>query len=198
MRNDGLRFLCETVTCEVVSTTSVLTSGSHAGREAGAADQPLRGELHLRRGDACRSSSQNGQIVLRYVRQPERLDRIGRRRSQPRRQRGRAHAASRASDGSTAWFLGRAGTARAFVDAAAQLAPARFERCLGRGPAMHACTAEHIRRDTDLSPGGVADALSLAVLGRRRDEGSLELGEIDSSPRRPLLRACRVFRCWSK
>ena len=44
---------------------------------------------------------------------------------------------------------------------------------------MYAGTAEHVRRDTDLAPGGVADALSLAVLRRRRDEGRFEFGEIE-------------------
>ncbi len=41
MRNDGLRFLCETVPLEVSSTESVLTIQVHRGTTASVADQPL-------------------------------------------------------------------------------------------------------------------------------------------------------------
>ena len=44
---------------------------------------------------------------------------------------------------------------------------------------MHTRAAKDVRGDADLSPGCVADALPLAVLGSRRDERGLELGEID-------------------
>jgi phosphoribosylformylglycinamidine synthase len=65
MRNDGLRFLCETVSCEVVSTDSVLTSGSRQGDRL---SLPIN---HYEGNYTCDAETlerliDNGQVVLRY------------------------------------------------------------------------------------------------------------------------------------
>ncbi len=44
---------------------------------------------------------------------------------------------------------------------------------------MHTGATKDVCGDADLSPRGVADALPLAVLSGRRDEGGLELGEVE-------------------
>jgi len=68
-RNAGGRFLCEVVECEVVSTSSVLTSGASAG-------QRLRLPLnHFEGNYTCSESTllaleSGGQIALRYVANP--------------------------------------------------------------------------------------------------------------------------------
>lgn len=65
MRNDGLRFLCETVECEVVSTDSVLTGTSRI-------DQVLRLPINHYEGNftcdeaTLASLREHGQIVLVY------------------------------------------------------------------------------------------------------------------------------------
>ena len=68
-KNAGLKFLCETVECRVETNRSVLTSGADRGRRAAAPDQPLRGQLHVRRRDAERLRDED-RVVLRYVDNP--------------------------------------------------------------------------------------------------------------------------------
>jgi phosphoribosylformylglycinamidine synthase len=65
MRNDGLRFLCETVTCEVVSTASVLTSGSVAGELLALPINHYEGNYTCD-AETLAHLTENGQVVLRY------------------------------------------------------------------------------------------------------------------------------------
>ena len=94
-KNAGLKFLCTTVTLRVETTESALTSAVMAGRGAAHPDQPLRGQLHLRRRDARRAAGRgSGRGPLR--RQPQRVGRRHRRHLQRGPQRGGPHAAPRA------------------------------------------------------------------------------------------------------
>jgi phosphoribosylformylglycinamidine synthase len=69
MRNDGLRFLCETVTCEVVGTNSVLTNASTLGERVAL---PIN---HYEGNYTCDETTlaelfANGQVILQYVDNP--------------------------------------------------------------------------------------------------------------------------------
>lgn len=69
MRNDGLRFLCETVVCEVVSTSSVLTRSSVPGERIAL---PIN---HYEGNYTCDETTlaalfANGQVILQYVDNP--------------------------------------------------------------------------------------------------------------------------------
>jgi phosphoribosylformylglycinamidine synthase len=69
MRNDGLRFICTTVECSVVSTSSMLTAGLTA-------DQRLRLPINHYEGnytcspDVLAAIEREGQVVLRYCENP--------------------------------------------------------------------------------------------------------------------------------
>ena len=69
-KNAGLTFLCDTVELEVVSTRSVLTSRADAGARAAHPDQPLRGQLRVRRRRRCARLRADDRIVVRYVDNP--------------------------------------------------------------------------------------------------------------------------------
>jgi phosphoribosylformylglycinamidine synthase len=69
MRNDGLRFLCETVVCEVVSTNSVLTSAVSAGDRLALPINHYEGNFTCDEQTAERLFSED-QVVLRYVDNP--------------------------------------------------------------------------------------------------------------------------------
>ena len=68
-KNADLKFLCDTVECRV--ETHALGAHRRCGsrRRAAPPDQPLRGQLHVRRGDARRLRDDD-RIVLRYVDNP--------------------------------------------------------------------------------------------------------------------------------
>jgi len=69
MRNDGLRFLCETVVCEVVSTNSVLTSAVSTGDRLALPINHYEGNYTCDEETAQRLFSDD-QVVLRYVDNP--------------------------------------------------------------------------------------------------------------------------------
>ena len=98
-KNAGLKFLCETVELRVETTRSVLTSARRRRRRAAHPDQPLRGQLRVRRGDARRAPRRRPRrVALR--RQPERQPRRHRRHLQrgPQRRRASCRTPSAASD----------------------------------------------------------------------------------------------------
>ena len=65
MRNEGLRFICDVVACEVTSTNSVLTAAAKKGRL-------LSLPINHYHGNYCcdeatlRDIEANGQVILRY------------------------------------------------------------------------------------------------------------------------------------
>jgi phosphoribosylformylglycinamidine synthase I len=65
MRNDGLRFLCETTTCEVVSTKSVLTAASTIGEALKLPINHYEGNYTCDLPTLARLTA-NGQVILRY------------------------------------------------------------------------------------------------------------------------------------
>jgi phosphoribosylformylglycinamidine synthase len=69
MRNDGLRFLCETVVCEVVSTNSVLTSASSAGDKLALPINHYEGNFTCDEETMARLFSDD-QVILRYTDNP--------------------------------------------------------------------------------------------------------------------------------
>jgi phosphoribosylformylglycinamidine synthase len=69
MRNDGLRFICETVVCEVVSTDSVLTNETIPGEQLSLPINHYEGNFICDEATLA-ELTENGQIVLRYVDNP--------------------------------------------------------------------------------------------------------------------------------
>jgi phosphoribosylformylglycinamidine synthase len=126
MRNDGLRFLCETVACEVVSTTSVLTSGSTVGERL---SLPIN---HYEGNYTCDAATlehltDNGQVVLRYVDNPNgSTGSVAGVRNVAGNVVGLMPHPERAMEALLGSADGR-GLLAAFLEAAAQCAPARFE-----------------------------------------------------------------------
>ena len=69
MRNDGLRFLCETVICEVVSTNSVLTKSSIRGDHLALPINHYEGNFTCDEQTLAELFA-NGQVILQYVDNP--------------------------------------------------------------------------------------------------------------------------------
>jgi phosphoribosylformylglycinamidine synthase len=69
MRNAGLRFVCTTVTCEVESTSSVLTSGLQRGEQLRLPINHYEGNYTCSEA-ALEELEAKGSIVLRYVDNP--------------------------------------------------------------------------------------------------------------------------------
>ena len=69
-KNAGLKFLCETVELRVETTTTVLTNQAHVGRRAARPDQPLRGQLRVRRAARWPQLRADDRVVVRYVDNP--------------------------------------------------------------------------------------------------------------------------------
>lgn len=67
--NDGRRFLCKTVVCEIGSTTSSLTAGLDQGRELRLPINHYEGNYTIAAGQLARLEA-NGQVVLRYRENP--------------------------------------------------------------------------------------------------------------------------------
>ncbi len=94
-KNAGLTFVCDTVELEVESTRVGAHQPRRARRRAAHPDQPLRGQLRLRRRDAGRAPGRGPHRgALRG--EPQRQPRRHRRHLQRGRQRGRPHAPPRA------------------------------------------------------------------------------------------------------
>ena len=127
MRNDGLRFLCETVTCEVVSTSSVLTSGSTPGARLALPINHYEGNYTCDE-ETLAQLIENGQVVLRYSDNPNGSTGSVAGVRNLAGQRRRPHAASRAGDGSTRSAPRTDGDCSAPSSTQRRsLAPARFE-----------------------------------------------------------------------
>jgi phosphoribosylformylglycinamidine synthase subunit PurQ / glutaminase len=126
MRNDGLRFLCETVTCEIASTSSVLTAGSTLGASL---ELPIN---HYEGNYTCdeetlRQLSENGQVVLRYRDNPNgSTGSVAGVRNAAGNVVGLMPHPERAMEALLGSADGR-GLLASFIEAAAQCAPARFE-----------------------------------------------------------------------
>jgi phosphoribosylformylglycinamidine synthase subunit PurQ / glutaminase len=126
MRNDGLRFLCETVTCEVVSTTSVLTSGSTPGEKLALPINHYEGNYTCDEATLAELTS-NGQVILRYSDNPNgSTGSVAGVRNAAGNVVGLMPHPERAMEALLGSSDGR-GLLSAFLGAAAQLAPARFE-----------------------------------------------------------------------
>jgi phosphoribosylformylglycinamidine synthase I len=126
MRNDGLRFLCETVTCEVVSTTSVLTSGSTVGEKLALPINHYEGNYTCDE-ETLAQLVENGQVILRYRENPNgSTGSVAGVRNAVGNVVGLMPHPERAMEALLGSSDGR-GLLAAFVRAAAQLAPARFE-----------------------------------------------------------------------
>jgi phosphoribosylformylglycinamidine synthase len=69
MRNAGGRFLCRTVECEVVSTSSVLTAGTSVGQRLMLPINHFEGNYTCD-ADYLDTLANSGQIALRYVSNP--------------------------------------------------------------------------------------------------------------------------------
>jgi phosphoribosylformylglycinamidine synthase len=126
MRNDGLRFICTTVTCTIESTSSVLTGGLATG-------STLRLPINHYEGNyTCDEETlarlvKNGQVVLRYSDNPNgSTGSVAGVRNLAGNVVGLMPHPERAMEALLGSSDGR-GLLVAFVDAAAQLAPARFE-----------------------------------------------------------------------
>ncbi|HLI16424.1 MAG TPA: phosphoribosylformylglycinamidine synthase subunit PurQ [Acidimicrobiales bacterium] len=68
-RNAGLRFICDTVTCEVASQASVLTAGVPVGTRLRLPINHYEGNYTCDAATLARLEA-NGQVVLRYVKNP--------------------------------------------------------------------------------------------------------------------------------
>ncbi len=101
MRNDGLRFLCETVELEVVSTNSVLTAASTSGALLSLPINHYEGNYTCDEETTKRLFAED-QVVSSLRGQPERFDSVDRWSTKYRRQRRWAHATSRTGNGSSA------------------------------------------------------------------------------------------------
>lgn len=69
MRNDGLRFICQDVTCEIVSTSSVLTAESIRGEELVLPINHYEGNFTCDDATLTRLY-ENDQVILRYLDNP--------------------------------------------------------------------------------------------------------------------------------
>jgi phosphoribosylformylglycinamidine synthase len=69
MRNDGLRFLCTTVSCQVESTDSVLTRDARRGAVLQLPINHYEGNFTCS-ADELAALESNGQVVLRYLENP--------------------------------------------------------------------------------------------------------------------------------
>jgi phosphoribosylformylglycinamidine synthase I len=126
MRNDGLRFLCETVTCEVVSTSSVLTSGSTPGEKLALPINHYEGNYTCDE-ETLAQLVKNGQIVLRYSDNPNgSTGSVAGVRNLAGNVVGLMPHPERAMEALLGSRDGR-GLLTAFVGAATKLTPARFE-----------------------------------------------------------------------
>jgi phosphoribosylformylglycinamidine synthase subunit PurQ / glutaminase len=126
MRNDGLRFLCETVTCEVVSTSSVLTSGSTPGARLALPINHYEGNYTCDE-ETLAELIENGQVVLRYSDNPNgSTGSVAGVRNLAGNVVGLMPHPERAMEALVGSSDGRR-LLVAFIDAAAQLAPTRFE-----------------------------------------------------------------------
>jgi phosphoribosylformylglycinamidine synthase subunit PurQ / glutaminase len=67
--NEGLRFLCTTVTCTVASTTSAITAGVEPGRRLRLPINHYEGNYTVA-PDVLERLEERGQIVLRYLDNP--------------------------------------------------------------------------------------------------------------------------------
>jgi len=71
MRNAGGRFLCETVECEVISTSSALTANTSVGQRLRLPINHFEGNYTCA-PDTLETLESSGQIALRYVSNPNR------------------------------------------------------------------------------------------------------------------------------
>lgn len=69
MRNDGLRFICDNATCEIVSTSSVLTADSRPGESLVLPINHYEGNFTCDETTLARLY-ENDQVILRYVDNP--------------------------------------------------------------------------------------------------------------------------------
>ena len=69
-KNAGLKFLCETVELRVETTTTVLTERVRGRAATARPDQPLRGQLRVRRARRSTQLRADDRVVVRYTDNP--------------------------------------------------------------------------------------------------------------------------------